>query len=121
MNIALRSATKNDTALARNVHHRAYRDVVVAQFGAWDENAQDKFFATGWDKPGHEIVLVDDMPCGYVRYEKTPTEIQAYELVLLPEFQGRGIGSTLLKMLLVEGAAKKVPITLQVLRKNRAS
>jgi ribosomal protein S18 acetylase RimI-like enzyme len=121
MNITLRPATKNDTDFARSVHHRAYRDVVVTQFGDWDENTQDKFFATGWAKPGHEIVMVDNVPCGYVRYEKTPAEIKAYELVLLPEFQGRGIGSALLKMVLAEGAAKNVPIALQVLRENRAS
>lgn len=70
MDIALRPATKNDKDFARGVHHRAYHDVVVTQFGDWDEVAQDKFFATGWAKPGHEIVLVDDTPCGYVRYKK---------------------------------------------------
>jgi hypothetical protein len=29
---------ERDCETARSVHHRVYRDVVVRQFGAWDES-----------------------------------------------------------------------------------
>ena len=39
-----RTATSEDFELARSIHHRAYRDVVLRQFGAWNEEEQDQFF-----------------------------------------------------------------------------
>lgn len=32
-----RVATEEDIEFARKVHHEAYHDTVVAQFGTWDE------------------------------------------------------------------------------------
>ena len=120
MDITLQPATKADTEFARSVHHRAYHNAVVTQFGTWDENAQDGFFETEWSQPGHEIVLWHGTPCGYARYERLASEIQAHELVLLPEFQGKGIGSFLLRKMLAEGTDRHVPVTLKVLQRNRA-
>jgi len=121
MNVTLRPATKADSEFARSVHHRAYHDVVVRQFGVWDEATQDKFFQDGWNNPGHEIVYFDGVPCGYVRYERLEDEIRGHELVLLPEYQGKGIGSFLLSKMIQEATEHNFTVTLQVLTKNRAS
>ena len=43
--ITKRRAEATDAEFARSVHHRAYRDVVIRQYGMWDEKAQDDFFA----------------------------------------------------------------------------
>lgn len=48
MKVATRRATADDSAFARAIHHRAYREVVVAQYGPWDEAAQDGYFAAAW-------------------------------------------------------------------------
>ncbi len=121
MDITLRPATKNDTEFARLAHHRAYRDVVVSQFGSWDESRQDKLFHDNWNQLGFEIILYNDVPCGYLRFENLENEIRGHELVILPEFQGKGIGSHLLKNILADGARRGVPVTLQVLKNNRAA
>jgi len=39
-----RPATTADTEFARFTHHAAYHDVVVRQFGNFDERMQDNFF-----------------------------------------------------------------------------
>jgi hypothetical protein len=46
--ITLRPAMATDTHAARAIHHRAVRDVVMRQFGAWDEAVQDGFFDNAW-------------------------------------------------------------------------
>jgi len=120
MDIILRPATGTDIAFARDAHHQAYHDVVVAQFGSWDKAKQDKFFMADWKVPGIEIILFHGVECGYLRVVRTTTEIQAIELVLLPKFQGQGVGTFLLKKLIDEGRQRQMPVTLRVFHKNRA-
>jgi hypothetical protein len=70
MEVARRAALPSDTEFARTVHHRAYRDVVERQFGAWDDAVQDKFFAGDWAHGGFDILLCDGVACGYVCVEE---------------------------------------------------
>ena len=117
--ITRRAATENDTEFARRTHHAAYHDVIVRQFGSFDEKAQDEFFAKGWNPETHEVLLRGNSEVGYCSIERFPDHILAHELVLSPEFQGRGIGSKILGELLDEARAKHIPIKLQVLKENR--
>ncbi len=119
--LSLRPATDQDTDFARNVHHQAYRDVVVKQFGSWDEAMQDKFFADTWAQQGFQILTWDNEPCGYARIEETPEEIRGHELVILPEFQSKSIGSFLLHKWQDTARERAVPLRLQVLQANRAA
>ena len=120
MHIAKRPALATDTEFARSVHHRAYRDVSVRQFGPWDEKAQDEFFAAGWSAAAHEIVLCDGVPCGYVRVEYRESDIHVHELVIDPEFQGRGIGSHILREVIAHAMARRVPVRLDTFHVNHA-
>lgn len=119
--VSLTPANDDDTEFARNAHHRAYRGVVVDQFGEWDEARQDKFFELSWANPGFEIAHYDGQPCGYLRIENLPDQVRAHELTILPEFQGRGIGTTLLHEIQGRATQRGVPIRLQVLKANRAA
>jgi len=119
--ISRRLANAEDYGFARQAHHRAYRDVVVRQFGEWDENAQDKFFESGWSNSSHEIILCDGMPCGYCSRIENENSITLNELVLLPEFQGQGIGSAILSETIEKAKTENKPASLQVLKENRAA
>lgn len=118
--ITLRPTTESDTEFARQVHHAAYHDVVVRQFGSWDEKMQDDFFARSWKPESHQTIYFDGKPCGYYSVEYKPDFIFARELVILPEYQGKGIGSKILKGLIEESKRKHVPIRLQVFKENKA-
>jgi ribosomal protein S18 acetylase RimI-like enzyme len=119
MRITRRTATDSDTHFAREAHHKAYHGVVVRQFGAWDESRQDSLFNSGWSSAEHEILLCDGAPCGYVSVEEYPDYVHVRELVVLPEYQGRGIGSSLLRQVLEQARARHVSVKLGVLRENR--
>lgn len=118
--ITKRPATDADTEFARTVHHTAYYDVIVQQFGSFNEKMQDDFFFKSWKPETHEILLSDGIEAGYISIEYFPDHIVAHELVLLPEFQGKGIGSKLLKEVLEEAKIKHIPVQLRVLKKNIA-
>jgi len=120
MNISKRPALDADTDFARSVHHQAYRDVVVRQYGVWEEEAQDDFFKSDWDPPAFEVILCDGMPCGYTRVEDHGIDIHVRELVISPQFQGRGIGTQILRGVIDRAKVRQVPVRLGTQHANRA-
>jgi GNAT superfamily N-acetyltransferase len=120
MKITRRPALESDAAFCREVHHRAYRDVCVRQFGPWSETAQDLFFQDNWDSGGFEIILYDGKPCGYARIEARSQELLVHELVIDPGSQNRGIGSFLLREVIAQAQTFSLPIRLRALHRNRA-
>lgn len=122
MTVTTRPAGAGDRALALAAHHAAYHEVVVRQFGTWDEDAQDAFFARSWDgRPGLVIILRDGEICGYARTEDKDDCTEIGEICIMPRFQGQGIGSQVLGEAITAAAARRVPLRLSVLRENRAA
>jgi ribosomal protein S18 acetylase RimI-like enzyme len=120
MEVTKRPARETDTDFARSVHHQAYRDVSVRQFGPWDEMQQDEYFKGDWTSADFEIVLCDGIACGYMCVEDGEHVAHVRELVLLPEFQGRGIGSSLLREVMERASRRGVPVRLETFYVNRA-
>jgi ribosomal protein S18 acetylase RimI-like enzyme len=118
--IILRQATAEDTAFAREAHRAAFHEVVERQFGSWDDEMQAGFFKTAWDHPGFQIILYRNQPCGYFRQENLANATKIQEIVLLPSFQGKGIGSIILKQVQAQARLKSLPVQLQVLKANNA-
>jgi ribosomal protein S18 acetylase RimI-like enzyme len=120
MDIHSRQAHRSDTEFARTVHHLAYRDVVVRQFGVWEEKAQDEFFKDDWDPSAFEIIICDGVPCGYMCIEDRDNDIQVRELVISPQFQGKGAGTQILRGVIERAKARQVPVRLGTQHANRA-
>jgi ribosomal protein S18 acetylase RimI-like enzyme len=120
MMMSLRPAKESDIDFARAVHHSAYYDVAVAQFGPWDELAQDRFFEEGWSALPHRIVLCDGVACGYTCIDDSADQIRLRELVIHPEFQNRGVGSAVIVEILVDARARGIPVRLGTCHMNRA-
>ncbi len=120
MKVSTREATAADMTYACATHHAAYREVVVAQFGSWDERLQDGFFNDVWRGGGVEILKIDGVNCGYVLVMPEEAAIRLVELVVHPDWQRRGIGSAFLEQLMARAAGRRVPLRLKVLQKNEA-
>lgn len=121
MNIVKRPASsKEDREFARKAHHAAYQDVVIKQFGIWDEVLQDQFFDKAWSGSAHEIVWCNEKRCGYFAAQENEYQIDIHEIVIIPEYQGLGIGTSILEYMLASAKLKNVPVYLQVLKENKA-
>lgn len=120
MKITTRPPIDNDKEFVRDSHHSGYRDVVVSQFGSWDQAKQDDYFEKKWSNANLSILVIDGKPCGYTTVEDHSDEVRLVELVVHPEFQGQGIGSAFLHQLIEQADKRGVPIRLQVLLHNRA-
>jgi len=94
--LELRTATAADYSYARQVKHAAYKDMVLAQFGAWDEAIQDRFFDKSWNDAPCDIILVDGEACGFCRIDEHDRVLQLVEFAIDPTRQNRGIGSMVL-------------------------
>jgi ribosomal protein S18 acetylase RimI-like enzyme len=113
-----RAAAPGDREAARQLHHLAYRDVAERQFGRWDEAAQDGYFDTAWHDHAHDVLEWDGRVCGYIALEFTDDRVVVHELVVHPEYQGRGVGSNVLRAIIAEARGAGLPVTLQVLHEN---
>ena len=119
--ITRRPATSEDTTWARGVHHAAVRETVESQFGHWDEDQQDRFFANDWTGGDFEIIELDGVPCGFVCIEDRAGDVHVRELDIDPAFQRRGIGTAVLNAAVERARRRRVPVVLGTLHENRAA
>ena len=118
MNVTTRPAAMADLDFARRAHHTAYRDIVIRQWGQWDEDFQDRCFDKDWGDARFDIILVDGAACGYTLVENRADAIHVVELVLCPEYQNRGIGSELLRSTVFRAEEEGKPVRLRTCIEN---
>jgi len=112
VSIGLRAATPADGDFCFLVHRAAMSAYVAAVWG-WAEADQLALHHRGFDPSRTRIVTVDGRDAGLVIVEPAPGHLYLGRIELLPEFQGRGIGSRLIRDLL-----RDEPVELDVLAVN---
>lgn len=106
-----------DRAFFIHVHHTAYRPVIEKMFG-WDEALQDDFANKAFDGSGMNIIWLDGQKVGVVGYESYEDFLWLKEVFLLPEYQGRGIGTWIVKDAIAKAKLKGKELRLQTLKEN---
>jgi ribosomal protein S18 acetylase RimI-like enzyme len=91
-----------------------WRDFIAHQF-----EAQSHAYASYRDT-SFEVVLVDGEPAGRLIVARWAEELRVVDIALLPEFRGRGIGSTLIRELIEEADERGVKTSIHVERFNPA-
>lgn len=118
--LELTPASAADEPFARRLNHAAYRDVVIAQFGAWDEADQDARFAEKWSEGSYEVVRHAGVPVGALWRSRTGDGVFVNDIQVLPGLQTRGIGTAVLQRVIADARAQGLPVELRVLHANRA-
>lgn len=116
-----RRARAGERDVLRLIHHTAYRDVVERQFGPWNDTQQDAFFDENMAGGVVDVLVVEGAVAGYCHITDHPDRTDVEELVIAPPYQGRGLGSAVLRDVMVAAAARDVPVHLQTHRENRAA
>ena len=99
------------------VNRVALGPYLAAAFG-WDEAAQRAYFDDGFDASGGQVIQVDGADVGELLVEERPSEVFLVRLALLPEWQGRGIGSAIVQMLVERAHELGSAVSLDVFRSN---
>lgn len=92
------------------------RDAFLAQQFA----AQSAHYASSYADASTDVVLVDGRRAGRLIIHRDERRITVVDISLLPEFRGRGVGTTLLAAVLEEADAHGVPVTLHAEHRNPA-
>ena len=116
-NWTLRAATAADRDFLFELNRAAFRASVEATWG-WDEQEQIAFFDGRFDPSRRQIVQIEGVDVGEVMVEERPHEIYLARIALLPEWQGRGIGTAIVRSLLERAGTDGKSVVLEVLHAN---
>jgi ribosomal protein S18 acetylase RimI-like enzyme len=117
MNLRLRPAPIGDQAFLWGLH-RATMHSYVDQTWGWDEDDQRRRFLDDFDPATCQIILLRGQPIGVIETQKHEDIVGLASLEIAPEWQGKGIGTRLIRSV-IERASPR-PVVLQVLRVNPA-
>jgi RimJ/RimL family protein N-acetyltransferase len=116
--VHLRPATEDDLALTFEITKDAMREYVVQTWGAWNEDEQLEKHQTNFIPSTHRIIVVGGSAAGLVAVEDLPTHIWLVKLYLLSTFRAQGIGSEVLRRVVVHAESVHKSVRLRVLRVN---
>jgi GNAT superfamily N-acetyltransferase len=127
--VILRPAATGDAEFLFRVYASPRRET-LAPLG-WDDRATDRYLRTQFEaeerdwlqhQPGAQcmVILREGLPVGRLYLARSPQEIRVMDITLLPEHQGRGIGSALLAGLLEEARRSRRTVRAHVERGSAA-
>ena len=80
---------------------------------------QHIYYAEHYPDADYSLLLDGDRPIGRIYIDRREDELRLMEIALLPEYRGRGIGSTLIEGVLAEATQAGLPVRLHVEKFNR--
>jgi ribosomal protein S18 acetylase RimI-like enzyme len=113
----LRPATADDRDFLFELNRAAFRAYVDSTWG-WDEDEQVRFFDERFDPARRQIVQHEGVDIGELVVEERSHEIYLARIALLPEWQGRGVGGSIVRSLLERARATGKAVVLEVLHAN---
>lgn len=120
MEYQLRSALKSDRPFLYKLRCVTMRDHIEKTWG-WDDIQECKDFRQRFRWNVVSIIEVGSRDVGGLWLEPRPDSFYVAELQVLPEMQGRGIGTAVLQGVIAEAAARGLPVDLVVLQVNEGA
>jgi len=116
----LRPATDADYDFLYDLHAATIKATVDATWG-WDDDAQPLLFRKRWNPADIQVVVVEDQDVGTLRRVENQDEVVINLIEIHPDYQNRGLGSTLIQDILTEAHQHSLPVLLSVLKANDAA
>ncbi len=113
----LRPARPDDHDFLFKLNATTMREHVERVWG-WNDADQAAFFKNRFAPDRWQIIQADGEDVGVLIVEETSEEIYLAEVQIVPEWQGRGVGSSIVRSLMNDAAAAGKPLTLRVLHVN---
>jgi ribosomal protein S18 acetylase RimI-like enzyme len=116
--VALRPARPADSEFCYQLHKAAMGEYISALWG-WDEQVQRGYQDRAFNPGRWQIITAGGADVGLVDVERRPDEIFLARIEILPAYQGRGIGTRLLRALIGEARRAGQTLVLEVFALNR--
>ncbi len=120
--VTIRPAAQSDFDFIFHLVCMTMKDYVAATTG-WDEVKEKEIFTRFFDFSSYQIsvIVLDGSDIGYLKTDRTDKEIFLANVHVHPDYQNQGIGSRIIKSLLVDAEQQGVPVSLKVLKVNQAA
>lgn len=112
-----RPATDSDLTALFDLHRAVFREHIEKIWG-WDESWQRANFAVEFACTATSVFEQGGRIIGYVQILEKEDRIHVKNIAISHEYQGKGIGSRILKKLQLQAAARQVPLQLGAFRTN---
>lgn len=112
-----RTETESETAFA--LKRDALGPHIAAKWG-WDETYQRAVHAQGWSTKRFFRIVRDGATIGTVAIDEAPDHVRVGEFYVSPQHQNKGIGSEVLRPILLEADERDLRIRLECLKWNPA-
>lgn len=117
----LREANAHDAEFLLSLAREAYREVLTLQFSGWEEGVHGRRFAEKVASLPFLVAETGGARVAAVSSSLHSDHLRVNELVVLPAFQNRGLGSQLLVRELENARKAGVPVRLHTFRLSRAA
>jgi GNAT superfamily N-acetyltransferase len=115
----LRAGRPGDYAYAERLYRETMQPLLTA-LGAWDEADIIPRFRRRFKPEEVRVIGVDGADAGWLQVAETEAGVTLMQIHIEEAFRSCGIGSRLIRDLLAEARAKAKPVSLSVVRNNRA-
>jgi ribosomal protein S18 acetylase RimI-like enzyme len=119
VNIGLRTATSADRDFVEGVYFKTQRWIIEALFGWRGDDLERANFAETYDEAHTQIITVDGSGAGWITVQRTG-DIHLDSIYLTPERQRKGIGTALIRDLIVEATTSGTVLKLSTAAINPA-
>ena len=116
--ISLRQASVSDFDLTFAIKKSAGGQYVRDVFG-WDEQAQLERHKDRFSPKNTDLIMQNDTVVGWISVLDHEDHTKIDELYVLPEFQRKGIGTSVLQEVIKQVKLRKVPLRLRALGINQ--
>jgi len=115
--INFRQATDDDLDFLYAMHVATMKEYVDQTWG-WDDAFQESVFRERYAPVQIQVIAFDGKDIGMISLEEREDDIFLRAIEILPEYQGKGIGTTIIQQVINDAALKLKPVHLQVLKVN---
>ena len=117
----LRRATEQDRSFVEAIYFETQRPIIEELFG-WrgDEFESANFRNKFYHEQDSSIIIVDGEAVGWLAVQRDRKKIHLDGIYLTAFVQNRGIGTSILRLLMEEAKAARLPLILSAAKINRA-
>ena len=116
-NYILAQAQKSDFEFLKYVHHTTLKEHVAKIWG-WNEDQQNQFFKDAFNTRHFQLIAIGETSVGYLEINETQDTLNISNILILPEFQGKGVGSQIIKSIISNAKHTNKRVALGVFKVN---
>ena len=115
--LSFRKAYTCDSEFVFTVKKAAFREYAEQVWG-WDDGYQKELHNRRFDSQDFRIIQFRGTDVGFLATSSTPDTLKVNQLFILPDYQGKGIGSACMMRIVDDANLDRKPVALQVLKVN---